>query len=115
MSANFVCYGVLPHWKKPHVSILPVFERKPQQSYPLRSTARSYYGLTFVLPKYFESIASTGGFVYIVSAVLGVFFSAGTRRTKGEKPRNDGRVVVAALWGSFSDHDSNVAIICGLA
>lgn len=38
----------------------------------------SYYGLTFVLPKYYESIASTGGFVYIVSAVLGLFFASAT-------------------------------------
>lgn len=59
-------------------SVWPVFGGKPQQSYPLRSAVPSYYGLTFVLPKYYESIASTGGFVYIVSAVLGVFFSAGT-------------------------------------
>ena len=59
-------------------SVWPVFGGKAQQSYPLRSAVPSYYGLTFVLPKYYESIASTGGFVYIVSAVLGVFFSAGT-------------------------------------
>eukprot|EP00904_Undaria_pinnatifida_P013116 jgi/Undpi1/8935/HiC_scaffold_26.g11396.m1 len=48
-------------------------------SNPTRSAAPSFYGLTFVLPKYYEKIGSTTGFVYIVSAVLGLFFCSENR------------------------------------
>lgn len=38
----------------------------------------SYYGVTFLLPKYYKEIfADTDGFVYIFSAMLGVVVTPG--------------------------------------
>lgn len=47
-------------------------------STPTRSAIPSYYGLAFLLPKYYkEMLPDTEGFVYIFSAMLGVVIAPG--------------------------------------